>query len=357
MAMSPSLLILTDGDGDFLVSMGDLVHFTSMDVPKLKEQFEQWGCDVQVKTYGDLDLEQDFHGTYVVYQTAEKKGPFYKHYVEDIVYFLKQHGAIPLPRFEYLKAHHNKGYMEMLRRDFVNVELKTLKSLYFGSQSEALAAMPTQFPVVLKQTAGSGSEGVYLARNPAEYRRYTHAITQTVLGSDWVGVAREGIKGTIRRALARFVATYRKEDPPVQQPVVVQEFLPGLPGDYKVVVFGDKYYTLYRQNRENDFRASGGGKLFVVPEAERPGLLGFARKAAEEIQFPILGLDIAFDGHRYHLLEFQMLHLGPYTLQAAKFWHEYREGQWLQFDGKSDLEVEFCRSICQFIGLSGPSPT
>ena len=67
----------------------------------------------------------------------------------------------------------------------------------------------------------------------------------------------------------------------------------------------------------------------------------------------LLSEDIAFDGARYHLFEFQMIHLGPYTMQAAEFWHEYRNGEWVRFDGKSDLEVEFCRSICEHAAAAG----
>ena len=352
--MSKELYILTDGDGDFLISMEDLLHFTSMDAPKMKARFEQAGFSVQVATFGELDLDRDFRGRYVVYQTSEKKGPFYKHYVEDMVFHLERRGAILLPPFAHLKAHHNKCYMELMRREFRNPELKSLRAWCFGSVEEAVAGMPSRFPVVLKQTAGSGSEGVYLARNAEEYRRHAQAISQTALGPGWCEVARAGIKQAVRKGLSPLAAKYRRTDPPVRQPVVVQEFLPNLAGDYKVVVFGGKYYILYRQNREGDFRASGGGKLFVVPEAEREGLLDFARKAVAEIDYPMLGLDIAFDGQRYHLFEFQMIHLGPYTLQAAEFWHEFRDGKWTRFDGKSDLEAEFCRSLCAHVEARSP---
>jgi glutathione synthase/RimK-type ligase-like ATP-grasp enzyme len=347
--MSKELYILTDGAGDFLISMEDLLHFTSMDTAKLKALFEKQGYGVHILPFGELDFGQDFRGKYFLYQTSEKRGPFYKHYIEDIMYFLERQGAILLPGFEHLKAHHDKCFMEILRLEFKDPALKSLRSWCFGSVEEALAGMPGPFPLVLKQSAGSGSEGVYLARNATEYRKYAQMISHVAMGADGCAVAREGLKQAIRKALSPVVKKFKKLEPPVREPVVVQEFVPDLAGDYKVVVFGGKYYILYRQNRENDFRASGGGKLFVVPEEQREGLLEFARKAVQEIDFPLLGLDIAFDSTRYHLLEFQALHLGPYTLQAAEFWHEYIDGKWVQFDGKSDLEVEFCRSLSEHI--------
>lgn len=350
--MSRRILILTDGGGDFLVSMEDCVHFTSMNVSKMRRLFEDAGCEVTVSSFGALDLNQDFHGEYVLYQTSEKRGPFYKRYIEDVVSHLDRRGAVLLPKFAYLQAHHDKCRMELLRHEFRNPELRTLQAWCFGSEEEALDGMPAAFPLVLKQTDGSGSEGVYLARNAEEYRQAVRAISRVAIGPSAGAVARAGLKQFIRAGLSPLVRRFRLNDPPIRRPVVVQKFLPGLAGDYKVVVFGNKYYILYRKNRTGDFRASGGGKLFVVPEAEREGLLEFARKAAAEIDFPIVGLDIAFDGTRYHLFEFQMIHLGPYTLQASEFWHEYRDGRWVQFNGKSDLEVEFCRSL---LGVMSPS--
>ena len=116
--MDRELYILTDGYGDFLVSMEDLVHVTSMDVPKMKKLFEKNGFAVRVSPFGELDLNQDYREKYVLYQSSEKKGPFYKRYIEDVVYGLERRGAIPLPPFEHLKAHHNKCYMEMMRGCF-----------------------------------------------------------------------------------------------------------------------------------------------------------------------------------------------------------------------------------------------
>jgi hypothetical protein len=131
--------------------------------------------------------------------------------------------------------------------------------------------------------------------------------------------------------------------------IIVQNFIRGLQGDYKVIYFGGKYYALYRKNRDNDFRASGSGKLYPVDEKELPGLLEFARKLTLEIDFPIIGMDIGFDGERYHLFEFQCIHIGPYTLQASQFWYEYIDGDWVKGIGSSILEEEYCRTIHNFI--------
>ena len=130
---------------------------------------------------------------------------------------------------------------------------------------------------------------------------------------------------------------------------IVQDFVPNLNGDYKVLYFGGKYYTLYRKNRENDFRASGGGRLFVCNEEEEKGLLDFAKKVVEELDFTIIGMDIAFDGEKYHLLEYQFIHLGPYTLQTAEYYLKEDNGSFVRIYEKSDLETEFVRRLLLYI--------
>ena len=131
--------------------------------------------------------------------------------------------------------------------------------------------------------------------------------------------------------------------------IIVQTFIPNLDGDYKVLYFGGKYYTLKRLNRKNDFRASGSGRLFPVPDNEVEGLLDFAAKVVEEVDFTVMGLDIGFDGTTYHLLEFQFVHMGPYTLSFSEYYHIWNNGRWEKVMAKSDLEKEFCRSMDVYI--------
>jgi glutathione synthase/RimK-type ligase-like ATP-grasp enzyme len=139
---------------------------------------------------------------------------------------------------------------------------------------------------------------------------------------------------------------------PVSNPVIVQSFVEGLKGDYKVLFFGGKYYAMYRKNRDNDFRASGSGRFFEVPGEQQEGLLGFAAKVTSEINFPVIGMDIGYDGVSYHLIEFQMIHPGTSALQRSKYWHEYKDGKWIRMNGISDLEEEFSRSVFEKISMS-----
>ena len=262
-----------------------------------------------------------------------------------------------MPNYQLLKAHHNKILMEMMRSDFNDNALRTCESRCYGSWVDAMN-YNLAFPAVVKQSSSSGSAGVFLATNRKEYEKIIKRAGRVIIGQSVRGIFIHYIKISVKKFIKYLLPSKSKflefNTAPVSTSIIVQPFIEGLHGDYKVLIFGSKYYTLYRQNRENDFRASGSGKFYDVPLDEHEGLLNFARKITGEIDFPIFGLDIAFDTKEYHLLEFQVIHLGTPPLQRSKYWHEYHDGRWVKYDGTSDLEEEFSRSIHEYINIKVP---
>ncbi len=346
------LIILTDAYSEFLVSRADLRYFTSMDVDLISNWFRSRNYDVKVCKFSELDLNTSYKGVFFLYQTSEAPGAFYKRYIEDLVYHLEKLGAIPMPSHEYLKAHHDKVFMEFIRMRFQDESLKTIRSTCYGSWVDA-RSYSGNYPVVIKQASGSAGKGVYLARNPKEYQQKVKKAGRVVIGSGLADMVVTWVKNTAKK-FVKWMQPDKKSyvkynTAPVSSAVIVQNYIPGLSGDYKVLYFGRRYYFMYRKNRPNDFRASGSGQFLDVPEEEQLGVLEFARKVTHEINFPIIGMDIGFDGENYHLIEFQMIHLGTSALQRSRFWHEYHEGSWIKVEGNSILEEELARSIDSFI--------
>ncbi|MGI6306458.1 MAG: hypothetical protein ACOXZQ_11395 [Bacteroidales bacterium] len=293
--------------------------------------------NVRVCKFSELDLSVNYQDFYFLYQTSEAPGAFYKRYVEDLVYFLEKQGALVMPCHEYLKAHHNKVFMEFMRMRFGDDALKTIKSTCYGSWVDALT-YNKGFPAVIKHASSSAGAGVYLAHNRKEYKKYIKKAGRTIIASGLRDLVITSFKNLVKKTI-KFLYPSRKgyvqlDTSPVSSALVVQNFIPGLSGDYKVLYFGGKFYCMYRKNRRNDFRASGSGMFFQVPDNELEGVLDFARMLTLEIDFPIIGMDIGFDGKSYHLIEFQMIDIGTSALQRSKFWHEYQNGQWVRVRGQ-----------------------
>jgi hypothetical protein len=325
-----------------------------MDVGKITGCFSALGYSVSVSKFSEFNLNEYYRGVYILYQSSEAEGSFYKRYIEDLIYFLEKQGALVLPKYELLKAHHNKVFMEMLRSKFTDNSLKTINSLCYGSWVDA-KNYNSQFPVVIKRISTTAGEGVYLAKNRSEYLRNIKKAGRIIVAMSPLDYCTVSIKNIVKKIIKYFLP-YRSKyvqynTTPISSPIIVQNFIGGFSGDYKVLIFGRKYYTMYRKNRSNDFRASGSGQFYEVPEQEQEGILIFAKKITSEIDYPIFGIDIGFDGKAYHLLEFQMIHIGTSALQRSKFWHEFHDGKWNKYEGVSNLEEEYSRAIDEYISL------
>lgn len=333
------IIILLDYKGDFQCSVFDLKNYTSMNVTNVVKYLEEYGYNVKVNHFTEIDFEENYKGKYILYHSSEDFGLFYKSYIEDICFFLKNSGAILLPDLIHLRAHHNKSMMEMIRLQFKNIKLKTIKSSIIGTL-EDFQTKKMIFPLVVKLSEGSGSNGVQLVYNKNEFESAAKESSRVLFGRSYLELAKKYILNIVKKKSKREYTDYRNK-------FIVQNFIEGLSGDYKVLFFAGKYYILGRKNRKNDFRASGSGLLFEVPESEVEGILAFSKLVVEELKEPMLGIDIGYDGTNYHLIEFQSgLFLGPYTLQCSDYWYEYTENNsWDKKMGKSELEKEYCRSV------------
>lgn len=347
-----NLIILTGEDSGFHVSKEDLKYFTSMNVERIRTWFSDHDYQVKVCKFSELDVTANYKDTYVIYQTSEAPGGFYKRYIENLIYFLEMQEAVALPRFKYLKAHHDKVFMEYLRMKFHDEALKTVKSKCYGSWVDALNYNGA-FPAVIKQTSGSAGKKVYLVYNRSDYQRYVRKAGKNIVADNIADLLIYNIKNSIKKIIKTFYPSKRNyvkyNTDPVSNAVIVQNFIPGFNGDFRVLYFGGKYYSMHRENRKNDFRASGSGHFSDVAEDYVEGLLNFAQKLTLEIDFPIVGMDIGFDGQDYHLIEYQMIYFGTSALQRSSSWHEYHNDKWIRMHGKSILEDEFARSIDLFI--------
>ncbi|GAI32276.1 unnamed protein product, partial [marine sediment metagenome] len=68
------IIILTDEESEFLISRADFKNFTSMDIDKIKAYFIARDYKVNVYKFSELDLSEDYHGDYILYQTSEAPG-------------------------------------------------------------------------------------------------------------------------------------------------------------------------------------------------------------------------------------------------------------------------------------------
>ncbi|MEG2127398.1 MAG: hypothetical protein RRY72_08040 [Bacteroides sp.] len=337
------LLLLTDYKGAFYSSTRNVESLCTMNVSVLVQYFESLGYVVETTSYAKIDMSRDYRKTVVLYTSSEDYGLYYRSYIEDVVLALKEKGARLIPDYPYFRAHHNKVFMEMLR-DILLPDHDRLLIGTFGAYEEMLQAKIPEGKYVLKKAAGAGSSGVLKSENNAELRKCARKLSRNpsivALLKEWKHRVLYGKK---------YYRTSRH-----CQKFVVQRYVEELSGDFKVLKYGSRFYTVYRENRKNDFRASGSGRLtFEFPAGVCcDSLLDFARGISDNIHTPLLSMDIAFDGDRFYLIEFQCMHFGPYAAECSDHYYEYENEEWVQHDEPCDLERVFCDAIHSFIAGS-----
>lgn len=334
--MKRQVLIIVDYRSQFYSSTKK--RGASLDVNKIREYLIAKNYDVSVKHFVDIDFTTSINkGTYVLYQSSEDEGLFYRSYIEDVMLGLSLKGAVLIPDYFKFRAHHNKVFMEILRK-IVGGIIRCPFSKFYGTYEEFIEDFkPSTFPVILKSAAGSRGNSVFLARTQKETNRYARKLSRTP--------SMFNLKLKIRNYFDKQgflpISDFRRK-------FIVQEFIPNIPGDYKVLVYGKKFFILYRHNRCGDFRASGTKKYDFITEAPEH-ILNFAEKVFTSFHVPYISLDIGFDGNNCYLFEFQFIQFGQRAIEKSPHYFEKKLSNWTLVKAESSPEFEVATSLDYFI--------
>lgn len=313
-----------------------------MDIGRLCQRLTQHHLVPSVVTFAEAarDIGPHWKDRLVVYQSAEDPNLEYRAFVEDVVLGLEVANARLLPRFRHLRAHHNKVFGELLSKALCDATVRRPVTDCYGCFEEFDAAR-CRLPAVVKTATGAGSSGVGLASTIDEVRRL--AARASCSRGVWNGV-KEHLKRRLRNGYIPY-STHR-------QRFIVQAFLPGLEGDYKILCYGSRLYVLERMTREGDFRASGSGR-FSWPKEPDDRLLSYASELRAAFDVPCCSLDVANTSDGLQLLEAQFVDFGPLTLEDSQRYFTYTGGRWRTVDEPSNLEAVFADCLVEFATARG----
>ena len=337
--MDNPIYLLTDYKGYFGSKFMAFPYRSGFEMNLLTSLFKERGFETLILNPAGRDFDfKKFKDEIVLYTSQEDNGLFYKGFLEDIVYALKLSGAKVVPSFTLLHAHENKVFFEMFRKSSNIPELNNLWSGWFGTFEEFKSiSADLSYPLVIKCYHGSKSRGVFLAKTKAEAEKQAKKITKTgnTFLKSWDNIRYFRHKGYVKESWNR-------------NKFIVQEFIPGLINDYKILIYGHKYYVLRRENKKGDFRASGQGHLAFIRDIPE-GLLDYSEKCFETFNSPQASLDIGYNGKDFFLFEAQFIYFGTYTLENSSFYFTKDSHGWGCTNGKSCLEEEYVNSIVAFI--------
>jgi len=342
--MLKEIFLLTDYKDHFGSKHNDIPYRSGMDKNLLKRYFAEHDFETKFLKFSDIDLRKmNFTNKYVLYTSTEDSGYYYKAFIEDIIFSLELVGAKVIPTFKYLHATNNKVFMEKLRDILFPEQASFFNSFSFGSWEELIASKDkVQMPCVIKTSEGASGEGVFLAKTWEELEKTVNKISRTrdFKFELWDLCRSLKHKGYMRDSL------YRKK-------YLIQNFIPGLKNDWKLMVFGNNYFILYRPILKNrGFRASGCGyeNLLCGKEARSPdGIFDFAKDIFDSLDIPHASLDIIFDGKRFFLLEFQCVFFGTSGILCSREYFKKQNLKWINHPNVYDIEKVYVESVVEFL--------
>jgi glutathione synthase/RimK-type ligase-like ATP-grasp enzyme len=175
----------------------------------------------------------------------------------------------------------------------------------FYSRREAVSwASRAPFPKVFKLSKGAGGKNVRLVRSAREAGRLIKRafgpgfpVVASYAADVHRRVARTRTLGGFLQALLRAprtVANIRKRNRSrgVEKGYAYfQEFIPGLDADTRVVVIGNKAFTIYRSCLPDDFRASGSGLKDYAPGPIDKRCIEIAFAVSKKLGFQSMAYD------------------------------------------------------------------
>ena len=335
-----SIILLTDYQNRFSTKIPATPHSSGMDKELLEMEFLKFGYEIFYQKYTEIDFRNfNYKNKLILYTSSSDPNLLYKNFIEDIILGLDYQGAIVIPEYKFLRAHHNKVFMEILR-DLSNFEkAKNISSKYFGTFEDLVNYKKINTYGVYKTAAGSGSKGVNKYNSIKELLSVAKKLGRS---RSYMFELRELLR-TLRYKGYMSSSLYRRK-------FVLQNFIPALDKDWKILIFGQKYYVLERSVRKNDFRASGSG-IFKFTTVLPEGILDFAKDFYESMRIPFLSLDIAFDGTVYYIIEFQAVYFGTLALTTSPFYFIKNNKTWNIINEKSVLETVFAESIVNYLNV------
>lgn len=331
------IIVLIDYKSSFGSKFNASPPYSGLDLKEFSIEMEKFGYKIVPTYFFDVDYNSPnkYSSKKILYQSSEANDGYaeYKSHIDDVLYFLKISGAHLIPDYKYFKSHSNKFFMEILR-GFMDDKNKPSTSIYGSLEDFKLDKKVHGSPIVIKKSHGAQAKGVYMAKSSEQLSRIVKKVSKSSF------TLKEYIKERLRKIKHKTpyipFSIHRNK-------FILQSFTEGLSGDFKVLVFNDIFYLIKRDNRPNDFRASGGGLNTFTGEFELPeGLLDYAYTVFENFKCPYVSLDIGVNKDGFHLIEFQFINFGTSAHYKSKIYYQKKEDIYNPM--KNDLSLEYLYS-------------
>lgn len=233
-------------------------------------------------------------------------------FANKLLFSLQQSGKKVFPNFNTTWHFDDKvGEMYLLQ----SISAPIVPSYIFYTKKEALKWIEEiSLPKVFKLRGGSGSSNVKLVKTKkqakhlikqafekgfSQYDRFAHLKDRYKAYKN----GRDSFLGVCKSFARLFIPTeYSKMHSKEKGYVYFQDFIPNNTFDIRICVVDDKAFALKRMCRENDFRASGGGRIIYDKNQIDERCVKIAFDVNDKLKTQSIAFDFVFDENNNPLI-------------------------------------------------------
>lgn len=259
-------------------------------------------------------------------------GPQSAGHFKEKIFFIEQFlGKLVIPNFATIWHFESKVAQSYLFEHFSIVSPKTTVTFDYFDANECLRA--AKMPLVFKKSHGASSSNVQLVSDRKKAKQLIDKIFCQQLWDE----AKKRHASTFVRIIANFFKPWfwskvnqKKLGNERLGVIYWQEFIPGNNADLRLTVIGDKYAIgFWRNNRPNDFRASGSGLIDYQREIPHE-VIHYCLKINRELGFDSMAYDLLFTNDRFVIVEMSYNYIDR-AVYNAKGYFELLPGGNLDF--------------------------
>jgi len=325
--------------------------WVSIDTAAFIRHLQGLGIDVATADWHDLAMG-NFHPQDATILYSFSQIAHIRDWLKDQLSMLAGGNRL-IPSLPLLLCHENKGYAQLYQQ---SLGIIGPKAWYLCDPRDIPSDLA--YPVVLKTISGTNAKGVFLCKDRAELLKRIAGLSASLsLGVKLDHIRRrhlrkgrsyEGYPGFNPQQDADSWLEYMRPG----TAFLLQEFIPGLDCDYRVIAIGQRLYVMRRLTHEGDFRASGT-KRFEFELEVPDGLLDYALDIYKRFGTPFLSMDIGHSKGRSYLFEYQASHFGTAAIARSRGFFVNEAGKWVHRAGKSDLELTLAQGLAEYLNPEG----
>jgi len=243
-------------------------------------------------------------------------------YFKEKIYFIENYlNKIVIPNFTSIWHYDSKIAQSYLFKIFNINSPSTFVSFDYRDAVDQLRA--TEMPVVFKKSWGAASTNVRLVSNRKKLEK---EISSEFFQRIWDD-GKVNYSTVLRHVLPSITQSwfwkkvYQKMkgyDSTSERFGVVywQEFIPGNTADLRITVIGDKFvYGAWRNNRPNDFRASGSGRGDFTRKVPQE-IIKYCLEINHRLNFDSMAYDVIFDKDTFYISEMSYAYVDSFLFNC-----------------------------------------